>query len=99
MPEQEVAVYFDYESTDLGELLALEQELRGALMAASAGEYDGHEAAADGHEGCLYMYGADADAIWRAVEGVLWKCPFLMGAMVVRRYGPDQPEVTVLIGR
>ncbi|MBN8734159.1 MAG: hypothetical protein J0L64_26720, partial [Acidobacteria bacterium] len=38
-PEHAVIVHFQYVSTDLSELFALEEELEAAITAADAGEY------------------------------------------------------------
>src|SRR5512143_2371963 len=60
MSEQAVIVEFQYGSTDLGPLFALEDELIAAIEAAEVGDYDGNEVATDGSDGSLYMYGPDA---------------------------------------
>lgn len=55
-------------------------KLDAALVAARVGEYDGDEF---GEGECvLFMYGPDADAIYKAVEPVLREAPFLQGATV-----------------
>lgn len=100
-PEQAVIVHFQYGSTDLSEVFAIEEELEAKISSAQAGEYDGNEMAADGTDGYLYMYGPDADKLFQTVKSVLESRPFLQGATVTRRYGPpegDVPEVTLSIG-
>ncbi len=66
----------------------LEEQIERALAAATAGELDGDEVAADGSDGFLYMYGPDADRIFDVVLPVLWSADFMEGAAVTRRYGP-----------
>lgn len=86
--EHAVIVSFRYGSTDLSRLFALEDRLERAIDAARAGEFDGNEVAADGSHGTLYMYGADADALFAAVRSVLESTDFMKGASVRLRYGP-----------
>ena len=83
-----VIVHFDYGSTNLQPLFELEKRLESAIAEVSAGEFDGNEVATDGSDGYLYMYGPDADALFRAVRPVLEACAFMRGARVRVRYGP-----------
>lgn len=92
-PEHAVIVHFNYGSTDLQPLFALEDELEDAIAAAAAGAYDGNEVAADGSDGFLYMYGPDADKLLAAVKPVLEACEFMRGATVTVRYGPPEDGV------
>jgi len=89
-PRHEVIVHFLYGSTNLQHLYALEDLLRIAISDASAGEYDGREMANDCSEGHLYMYGPDAEALYRAINPVLAACSFMHGATVTLRFGPPK---------
>ena len=91
-PEQAVIVSFQYGSTDLSRLFQLEDRLERAILAASAGELDGNEMAVDGSHGSLYMYGPDADVLFRAVRPILEAADFMRGARVQIRYGPAGPD-------
>lgn len=98
--EQAVIVHFQYGSTDLARLFALEDRLEKAIADAKAGEYDGNEVNVDGSDGFLYMYGPDADRLFEAVMAVLKQSEFMGGATVKRRYGPPNDgvrEVSVAI--
>jgi len=53
--EQAVIVHFNYGSTDLKPLFALEDKLESAIKQAGAGEFDGDEVAPDRHDGYIYM--------------------------------------------
>ncbi|MDQ2696189.1 MAG: hypothetical protein M3Z21_12575, partial [Pseudomonadota bacterium] len=53
-PEHAVLVCFEYGSTDLSRLFALEEQLEQVIGAAAVGEFDGNEIAADGSDGVLY---------------------------------------------
>lgn len=85
--EHAVLVHFAYGSTDLSRLIALEERLEEAIVAACAGELDGNEVAADGSDGTLYMYGPNADALFAAVRPTLEATDFMQGARVLIRYG------------
>ena len=92
-PQHAVIVEFQYGSTDLSRLFALETQLEEAIAQAGAGEFDGNEVAADGSDGSLYMYGPDADALFGAVRSTLEASPFMRGARVTLRYGPPEDGV------
>jgi hypothetical protein len=86
-------VHFDYGPTDLQPIFDLSGSLETAIEAADAGEFDGNEVAADGHDGCLYMYGPDADRLFRVVRPILEACDFMRGAKITLRYGPPEDGV------
>jgi len=94
-PEHAVIVHFNYGSTDLGPLFALERKLEQVIFLAKAGEYDGNEIATDGSDGYLYMYGPDADQLFEIVKPELESSSFMRGATVTRRYGPPEDGVRV----
>lgn len=89
-PEHAVIVHFNYGSTDLDPLFALEDKLEQAISAAGVGEFDGNEVAADGSDGYLYMYGPDADKLFDVVKPALEASSFMKGATVTKRYGPPE---------
>jgi hypothetical protein len=91
--EHAVIVHFDYGSTDLAPIFKLGHELERAIDAAHAGEYDGNEVAVDGSDGYLYMYGPDADVLFRTVRPALESVGFMQGARVTLRYGPPEDGV------
>ncbi len=101
-PEHSVLVYFTYPHAELTELFALEERLSEAIVAASAGEFDGNEVSVDGTDCMLFMYGPDADALFAAVRPVLEASEFMKGARVKLRYGPPDDgvrEVEVVLAR
>jgi hypothetical protein len=95
--EHAVIVRFQYGSTNLDALFSAEDRLESAIAAAKAGEMDGHEVAVDGSDGTFYMYGADADRLYKAVEPILKTTPFMKGATVTRRYGPPKDGVKTVV--
>jgi hypothetical protein len=87
-PEHTVVVHFFYGSTNLQHVYALEDSLRTAIFEAAAGEYDTYEVADDGSDGFLYMYGPDAEVLFRAISPVLAASCFMNGATVTLSFGP-----------
>jgi hypothetical protein len=92
-PEHAVVVSFDFGSTELQPIFDLSTQLENAIVAANAGEFDGNEIAADGSDGCLFMYGPDADRLFQVIRPVLEACSFMRGARVKLRYGPPEDGV------
>lgn len=92
-PEHAVIVHFQYGSTDLSRLYALEARLEAAIRAAKAGEFDGDEVAVDGSDGFLYMYGPSGDLLYESVKPILESCDFMRGAKVTIRYGDAKSDV------
>ncbi len=86
-PEQEVEVYFSYGSTNFQYLFALDDLLRHSISDAAVGHYEGHDVEADGSNGSFYMYGPDAEAIYRVIDPILAATPFMRGATVTLWFG------------
>lgn len=86
--EHSVILHFHYGSTDLTRLFLMEDKLEKALAEAKAGDLDGDEVATDGSDAFVYLYGPDADELYRAIEPILKNTDFLHGAEVIRHYGP-----------
>jgi hypothetical protein len=92
--EQAVLVYLDgkglsdevYKQYDVA---GLEDQLVEAIEQAGVGEYDGDEFGPG--EVTLFMYGPDAEALYRVVEPVLREYPLSQNARVLIR--PGGPEV------
>jgi hypothetical protein len=85
---QEVEVSFEYGSTNFQYVYALGDQLQLAITEAKVGEYDGHAIPADGSEGRYFVYGPDAEAIFKVIAPVLEASPLMRGATVTLRYGP-----------
>src|SRR5580765_246700 len=86
--EQEVEVHFAYGSTNFQYVYSLGDEIQSAIAEAKVGEYDGHALPADGSEGRYFIYGPDAEAIYRAIAPVLQASPLMRGATITLRLGP-----------
>jgi hypothetical protein len=93
LSEHAVIVKFEYGSTNLDALFELEDQLESTLEGADVGEYDGHEIAVDGSDGLLYMYGPDADALFKAVQPTLLASTSIKNAVATLRYGPPEDGV------
>lgn len=68
------------------DLMAFEPRLEAAVTAAAAGLFDGDEFG-DG-ECVWYIYGADADVLWQAVEPIVRDAAKQRGGYVIKRRGP-----------
>lgn len=86
-PMQEVEVRFAYGSTNFQHVYAFGDLLQNAIVEAKVGEYDGHALPADGSEGRYFVYGPDAEAIYKVIAPVLESSPLMRGATVTLIYG------------
>jgi hypothetical protein len=68
-------------------LFPLEDELISVLEDSGVGEFDGNEVALDGSAATLYMYGPDAERLFREVEPILRSSTLCRGATVEIRSG------------
>src|ERR1700692_4596132 len=84
---QEVEVYFAYVSTNFQYVYALGDQIQLAIVEAKVGEYDGHAIPADGSDGRYFIYGPDAEAIFKVIAPVLEASPLMRGATVTLHYG------------
>ena len=72
-------------------LMKLEQRIEQSIKKAGVGEFDGDEFG-DG-ECVWYMYGPDAEALYRAVEPIVREAATQAGSFVVKRRGdPGDPN-------
>ena len=81
-------MHFSYGSTNFQHMYALEDLLRRQIIDAGVGGYEGHEVPKDGSEGIFYMYGPDAEAIYREIKPLLAESPLMHGATVTLWFGP-----------
>jgi hypothetical protein len=98
---QAVLVYLDgtslpqalYETADVA---TLEDELVAVIEAGGLGAYDGNEFGPTGTT--LYMYGPDASALFKGIEGVLRANALCQHARVILRSGgPGAPTSEIRI--
>jgi tetratricopeptide (TPR) repeat protein len=75
------------------DIATLENRLEAALEPGEQGELDGHETGPE--HTTLFLYGADAEALFRAVEPVLRGYPLCQGARVTIRQGAEQRQIVL----
>ncbi|MGG9971164.1 hypothetical protein ACQ33O_05150 [Ferruginibacter sp. SUN002] len=99
--EQAVIIYFDYKKDNLEPLHSLEKQLEKIINDTMVGEYDGHEIRTDYNDGILYMYGPNAEVLYKTIKPILEATDFMIGATANIRFGPPSAgvkEIEVRIG-
>lgn len=66
--EHAVIVQFDYGKEGMDELYQLRDRLENIIEVEKLGEYDGHEMAMDYSDGFLYMYGPNAESLFKGIQ-------------------------------
>ncbi|MCA1762217.1 MAG: hypothetical protein ABR574_10675 [Cryomorphaceae bacterium] len=92
--EQAVIVRFLYGIDELEPLYQLENELKRKIDREGVGEFDWHEIAIDNSDGFLYMYGPNAEILFKTVKPILEKTDFMRGAIANLRFGPPEDGVS-----
>jgi hypothetical protein len=98
--EHSVVVYFNYRLKTLDPLFELDSRLDKLITQAGVGQYDWHEIALEGSEASIYMYGPNAEILFKTVQAELQRTPFMKGAVAHLRFGGihcDAPEIEVEI--
>lgn len=91
-------IHFLYGIEGLEPLHRFEKELEKLINQKGVGQYDGHEIAIDYSDGFLYMYGPNAELLFKTVQPFLEQTDFMRGAIVRLRFGPPEDgvkEITV----
>lgn len=91
--EHAVIIHFTYGIQGLDRLNQLEKELENIITGSNLGEYDGHEIAIDYSDGSLYMYGPNAETLFKGIQPTLNSFNFMKGASVKLRFGPPEDGV------
>ena len=91
--EHAVIIHFNYGIEGLDPLYNLESKLERCLIDNKVGEYDGHEIAIDNSDGFLYMYGPNAETLFKAIQATLDSTEFMKGAKATLRFGPPKDGV------
>ncbi len=84
---QFVLIEFRYGIDSLDPLHALEDKLHLALDHTGIGYHDGHEIAKDDSHGRLFLYGTNAEAVYKLIEPILFTVDWMDGAEVFLRFG------------
>jgi hypothetical protein len=85
-----VIIRFNYGLEEMDELYKLDREIDRVLVENNAGDCDGHEVAMDNSDGFLFLYGNNAETVFKTVLPILKKCPFMKGAVANLRFGPPK---------
>jgi hypothetical protein len=91
--EHAVIIRFNYSYLDLQPLYSLEDQLKNEIAKANVGEYDGHEISTDYSDGYLYLYGPNAEILFKTVSPILKSTDFMKGAIARLRFGPPEKGV------
>ena len=91
--EHGVIIRFQYGKENLDPLHNLEKQLEDVLAGKAVGDYDGHEIATDYSDGFLYLYGDNAERLFKEIKSTLESTDFMTDARVKLRFGPPEDGV------
>lgn len=91
-----VIIHFYYGIEELDPLHELEDRLRQVISGQNAGLYDGHEVSVDSIDGFLYMYGPNAETLFKSVLPILRVTDFMKGAIAYLSFGPMEENAKML---
>lgn len=91
-----VIIWFDYGLEDDNPFYSLSLELARVLENTDIGIYDGHEIAMDNTDGSFYMYGSNAEALFKAVLPTLEKYEFMKGSRAELCFGEFKEGATMI---
>lgn len=91
--EHSVIIKFNYGLENLDPLFELEDELETALQNNNVGDCDGHEIATDLSDGVIFLYGSNAETVFKTAKPILEKCSFMENATAKLRFGPPEEGV------
>ena len=93
---EDQAVLLNFANEDLEGSIPLQDKLFELLKDSSVGEFDGNEVG--GGELVLFLYGPDAEALFKFIEPTLRAEEFCRGARAVIRWGgPQAPKREVIL--
>lgn len=97
-PDHSVVIQFSYGLPSLDPLHALENEMSRLIELSGIGNYDGHEMDMDDKEGYLFMYGANAEHLFKVVKPLLDKTDFMHGARAVLTFKyANEKETNIVV--
>jgi hypothetical protein len=98
---QSVIIEFSYGIEELDPLHELEDELIGIVEKEGVGLHDGHEVAMDSSHGFLFLYGPNAEILFKTIKPTLETRTWMQGAVAHLRFGPtggeEVPEISVYV--
>lgn len=90
-----VVIWFDYGLEDDELFYSLSLELGKVLENTEIGIYDGHEIAMDNTDGSYYMYGPNAETLFKAVLPTLEKYDFMKGSIAELCFGDGEESARI----
>jgi len=91
--KQSVIIYFNKGIPNLDEFYELEDQLRKIIIDNEVGYYDGHEIAMDDSDGFLFMYGLNAEDLFKSVKPTLENTPFMKGAIARLEFRSSEDKI------
>lgn len=88
--EHSVIIYFNYGLEDDKPFYELSERLCTIIEENRLGIYDGHEIAMDNTDGSYYIYGPNAEEIFKAIKPTLESAYFMKGATAILTFGPSE---------
>jgi hypothetical protein len=82
-----VIISFNYGIDSLDPLHQLGDRLSYVLDRWGEGYYDGHELAMDDSHGSIFLYGRNAEQLYKIIEPELFNIDWMDGALVSLRFG------------
>ena len=99
--EHSVIITFQYGLEEIDPIYDLVDKLSKILSETNIGNCDGHEIAMDNSDGSIYLYGSNAEILFKAIKPTLDSTSFLRGANATLRFGSAKngaSEIEVIIG-
>lgn len=90
-----IIVSFRYGIETLDPLLQLGDRLSYALDQSGEGFYDGHEIAMDDTDGALFIYGNNAEKVYKLIEPILMEVEWMSGANVFLQFGHQEESKSI----
>ena len=88
-----VVISFNYGIDTMEPLHQLGDRLSYLMDQCGEGYYDGHELAMDDTHGSIFIYGKNAEQIYKKVEPVLFELDWMDGATVSLQFGRASDQV------
>ncbi|GEM_PF-1346529 len=94
--EHSVIIEFNEGLDGLEEIHELEKKLRDKLEGSDKGWWDGHELGMDTPEGMIFLYGKNAEELFKEVKPILEMSPLMKGAIAYLSFGPPSQDTPVI---
>ncbi|NND05938.1 MAG: hypothetical protein HKN87_06120 [Saprospiraceae bacterium] len=87
-----VIIAFNYGIESIAPMHQLGDRMAYKVDHTGKGYYDGHELADDDSHGTYYLYGINAEEVYKLIEPVLFTVDWMEGAHVTLRFGKERGE-------